>query len=60
MDKTACLVQIADRLGFPDSATLLELLDLFPSDEEAFWIINLPTSAAQLSDALGQDEKRIA
>jgi Pyruvate/2-oxoacid:ferredoxin oxidoreductase delta subunit len=60
MGKKDHLHQIADGFGFPDSEIFLALLDILFSDEEALWVINLPASAAQLSDLLAQDELRIA
>jgi NAD-dependent dihydropyrimidine dehydrogenase PreA subunit len=58
--KQDTLRQIASTLGFADSATLLEILDILLSKEEAHWIVALPATPRQLAARLGEDEERIA
>jgi len=58
--KQDVLRRIASRLGFVDSETLLELLDILVSEEEARWIVALPATPRQLAARLGEDEERIA
>lgn len=52
--------QIASHLGLADSATLLELLDILLSAEEADWITALPATPQQLAVRLGKDPEHIA
>lgn len=58
--KQDTLRQIASTLGFADSTTLLEILDILLSKEEARWIVALPATPRQLAARLGEDEERIA
>jgi len=58
--KQDVLRQIASRLGFANSAILLELLDLLLSQEEARWIVNLPATPRRLAARLGADKERVA
>jgi len=59
-NKQSVLKQIASRLGFPDSVTLLKLLDMLLSPEEARWIAALPATPQELAARLGEDEEHIA
>ncbi len=59
-DKRGILRQVASGLGYPDSANLLEILDILLSEEEALWITALPATARQLAERVGGDEEDIA
>ena len=53
--KRQSLQRIADHLGFPDSETLIGLWDVMVSEREAAWIAELPATARELAERLGED-----
>ncbi|MDY7042098.1 MAG: 4Fe-4S dicluster-binding protein [Chloroflexota bacterium] len=57
--KRDLLRQIASKLTFADSDTLLKLLDILLSEEEARWIVALPATPKQLAARLNENEERI-
>lgn len=52
-DKESRLSKLAERLGFPGSATLIPLLDRLLSEEEAGWAAALPATPTQLAKQSG-------
>lgn len=60
MNKQDALQQIASRLGYGSSDTLLELLNILLSEEEARWITTLPATPQQIATCLNEGPKRVA